>query len=276
MARTTETILAAMVASKESTSELNVLSSTSSKSLWRLIYSTVASAISLHEQLWDNYVSELDYMKLTTKPQTSAWWRDKLLNHYQYNEVSALGELVVNADYTIDYLINDNPSKIIDYVSFTQTGRKVTAKVATSDNAGVPLALDVDQLASVNDYINSYAHLGSLMVAVSYEPDKVNFSLSIEYTAGTNVVTLQSAITTTIEDYLRNLPYGGQIDLQNLTFLIRTNHEAVLRVDYLVATCTTAVANVTTDMLLVANQRHETEAGYAILDPSPVFTFVAK
>ncbi len=217
--RTTQEIYNSLIQIKNADSNLDDLNSTSATALWSLYLFIVAAGISFFEQVLALFVADLEYQKDTTPIYTAQWWRDRMINFYQFSATDPnIGQVKVNDNFEIFYETEDEAARIIEYCAVTQENqsRQVTIKVAKDNGSGQPEVLSIDEQASATSFVGSVQGAGLLISTVSFPGDKLFVDIDIYYDGQFAETTTRDNVNNAIIDYLNNIEFDGGVRELNL------------------------------------------------------------
>jgi len=215
MARKLETIQASIYADIQAHPELAAANSTSRRAIWRLFADTMAAAILLFEQILDVFKSEVNATINASTPATAAWLTNKVFS-FQYSDTNP--QVVEVNDLVASYPVVDDSLKIITRCSVvTSVANRVIVKVAKNEP---PEALASLELSALQGYVNTIGVAGVSYFCYSTDSDKLYINADIYY-EGQYSSTIQGTVINSIEQYLANLPFNGQLKLSDLEFAIR-------------------------------------------------------
>jgi hypothetical protein len=220
MATSIDQIQAEMITAKEANPDLAALNSTSKVSIWRLITFVVATAIFTLEKLFDLHKAETAAKLVLLKPHTARWYRQKALA-FQHGYA-----LVTDADYYDNTGISDavvEASKIIKYSAVTEAANesRVIIKIATEAD-GVLSPISLPQKQSFDTYIAEIKDAGVNISVINFLPDKLYLNMRIFYdplvldAQGNSIINGGKPVEAAIMDYLKNLPFNGELVLAHL------------------------------------------------------------
>jgi hypothetical protein len=219
MARSIEVIYNEILNIKNQQSELASLTSTSNTAIFKLIFYVQAVVISIHEQLWDLFKEDLEYIKNTAPIMSELWWIDKLTNFYQYDNTDiSKGVLKIDNSFVPYYEITDDTKKIIKFTAVKQSdnSRQVNIKIAKADSDNNPVQLTVDELNSVKSFVNSLQAAGLYINVISFPPDLLKLNINIYFDGQYVQSNVLSEVKASIRGYLQKLKFDGTIQLIKL------------------------------------------------------------
>lgn len=214
MARTIAEIQAQIIATVQADATLSGLNSTSATAIWRLWTYVVASAIWVHESLWDAFKVEVAAIAANLKPHTLLWYRNKALA-YQHG-----GTLVAGEDYYDNTGLDPDDiaaQKIIKQAAVTETtDGLLTIKVA-KESGGQLAPLSGGETAAVAAYFGDIKDAGVVLNVRSVNADRLRVQVDVYYDPTILSATgerLDGQAATPVQDaakaYLRNLPFDGE------------------------------------------------------------------
>lgn len=220
MARSIAQIQAEIIAAKEGKPELAALTSTSKSAVWLSFTFIIAYAISLLEVLFDTHKAETDSALALLKPHTARWYRQKALA-FQFG-FALIPDTDLYDNTNVDENIIDD-SKIIKYAAVTEpnTESRVIIKIAT-ENGGVLSPLTNIQKQSFDSYIAEIKDAGVNITVINFLPDRLYLTMRIFYdplvldAQGNSIIDGGKPVEEAIEEYLKTLPFDGQLVLAHL------------------------------------------------------------
>lgn len=217
MARSIQTILAAMDAEQAAQTDLSSLNSTSNSAIYTLWKYIVAAQMFLQETLWDIYKKDLETIISKAAVGTAAWLQDKVLK-FQYDSITPQN-VVVDSNFAINYPTIDTTKQIITRCAVNRTSqRTVLVKVAKSEP---PVALSSLELSSLAGYLDDISFAGVNYIVTSLNSDKLYLKANIYYD-GQYAATISDAVITAINTYLEALPFDGKVRLLSIVDAIQS------------------------------------------------------
>lgn len=250
---------------------LNDLTTKSNVALWRLWAYITATAINIHEQLWDVFKGEIKAMTYGAIYGTPAWYEKQALQFQ-------LGDPLLIKDDKATYEKIDPDKKIIKKVAVTEIeiegndgeyqGNFLTLKVAKED-AGVLAPLDDgSELTFFKEYIRLLKPAGIKIHIISLLPDRLRIACTVYYNPLYEIGDVKKAVREAVENYLLHLDFDGIVYIQKITDAIQ-QVDGVENVSLL-----QCQANVGTDVReFTAAGTYETAAGYIVLKDEEGDTF---
>lgn len=220
MARTIQDIQQEILAAKEAEPHLSDLNSTSKTAIWRLWTYITAFAIWTLEKLFDQHRKEVSEALSELKPHTARWYRNKALA-FQYGfDLLEDSDKFDNQERTEDEI---NNSKIIKYAAVTeaQTESRLIVKIAT-EQGGELQPISQGQKASFDTYLNEIKDAGVRITTINYLPDILQLQMKIYRDPlvidenGMSILTGEKPVEKAIENYLKKLPFDGELVLAHL------------------------------------------------------------
>jgi hypothetical protein len=263
MARSIDTIYNQILSTKNLQTELDGLTSNSNTAIFKLIFFVHAVVINIHEQYFDLFKKDLEYIKATTPTMSEAWWIDKLLNFFQYDNIDTdKGVLKINNTFIPFYTTTDATKRIIKFCAVKQTenSRQVNIKLAKSDVDNNPIQLSNDELQSAKSFVNSLQASGLFINTISFSPDILKLNINIYFDGQYIQSNVLSNVKTAIKNYLKNLKFDGTIQLIKMIDVIQ-NVEGVK--DILI---NSAEGLAVDEAYTIFNRVYNAKAGYASLN----------
>ena len=183
-------------------------------SLENIWFSIIASAIWALESLFDAFREDVD-AKIATAVLASIPWYHKIALEFQYGD-----ELVFDEETQQFVYPELHPNKqVVKYAACRDVGGGVYVLAAGANSAGTPVALDADVLTAFESYLNQRKPAGVIIEVGSYAADRVRVYADVQYNpqvinaAGELVEdTSVRPVDAAINDYLRNIEYGGVLN----------------------------------------------------------------
>lgn len=208
MARSTQDIFDSLLQEKQQMKVLDVLSSTSSTSIWRLLLYVVAFCMHTLEVLWDQYKFEVDAEIDAMLPHRAKWYRDKVLLFMKDTT------LVPDTDkYDTSAMSEDDitAARVVKHAAVTEAkdSSRLTIKVA-GENSGKRAPIGAAEQTQLQAYIQEIKDAGVLFDLVNIAPDYFKCELDIFYNAMKDPTTVQYDCEQAIRNYIENLPFNGE------------------------------------------------------------------
>ncbi len=220
MARTIQEIQQEIIRIKESEPHLSELNSTSKTAIWRLWVYITAFIIHTLELIFDTHKAEITEALKQQKPHTARWYRNKALA-FQYGfDLQPESDLFNNEGKTEDEISN---SKVVKYSAVTESEveSRLIIKIAT-EKAGELTPISSEQKTAFDTYINEIKDAGVRVTTINYLPDVLKLRMRIYYDPlvldknGQSILTAEKPVEKAIKEYLKNLPFDGELVLVHL------------------------------------------------------------
>lgn len=228
MNKTFNDFLAELIAEKETKKALEGLSSTSMVSIWRQLFEVVAWVLFNFALALQNHLQEIKDLIAEQKVFNLKRYRFEALR-FQYGF-----DLIEDSDqFKTTY--NDNgviveasdeqieASKIVKYAACSrviEAGRpKIVMKIAPGN---IETIFSNDVMTAFGKYIEEIAPAGDFVSIINYLPDILKFSFQIKYDAqillpnGMHIISGNFPVQDAIENFLKNLPFNGELSQQKL------------------------------------------------------------
>lgn len=213
MARTIQEIQDGMIATIQSDSTLQNLSSTSSTALWRLITRVVATAIAAFENILDIFKSEINESIATLKPHGLRWYRQKALDFQLGYDLPEDATEYDNTGLDEDEV---GDAQVVEYAAVTDLNGTLIVKV-NQEVGAAPSPLSSAAYDAFEEYINEVKDAGVEIIVLSTDADSVKITVDVYYDPqilnssgqrvdGSDNTPIQNAIT----EYLKEIPYDGK------------------------------------------------------------------
>jgi hypothetical protein len=220
MARTIQEIQTLIFQAKAQEPALNELNSTSKVAIWRLWVYIIAVAIWSLEKLFDQHRADIDKRLAELKPHTARWYRSKALA-FQYGfDLLPDSDKFNNQGHTEEAI---EASKIVKYSAVIESkneGRLIVKIAGEQGNTLQPIT-DVQKQA-FEAYLQEIKDAGVRLSVVNYQPDVLHLQMKIVYdplvldSNGQSIIHATKPVETAIKDYLKRLPFNGELVLAHL------------------------------------------------------------
>lgn len=183
---------------------------------WRLMLWVVATAIWVHEMLWDIFRAEVDVLVANAPSGTPRWYVNQAL---AYQEGYALAEV----DGVFKYPLIDPEAQIIKRAAIVESAGMCVLKVAREE-AGAIVPLLPAQVGPFAAYIDAIKFAGTIINILTDVPDKLKVAYDVYYDP--LVMMPNGALITdpgvfpvvdAIQQYISNLPFDGRLVLTAMT-----------------------------------------------------------
>ncbi len=225
MARSIQDIQTEILQAKANEPALAELNSTSKTAIWRLWVYITAFAIWTLEKLFDQHKKEFSEALSELKPHTARWYRNKALA-FQYGfdlleDSDKFSPLTPEGEtYSEEQIAN---SRIVKYSAVTEseTESRLIVKIAT-EQGGELMPITSEQKASFEAYMNEIKDAGVRITVISYPADRLRLGFKIVRNPlvidenGNNIITGANPVQEAIGNYLKNLPFNGELSLMRL------------------------------------------------------------
>lgn len=225
MARSIQEIQELILQGKAQEPALESLNSTSKTAIWRLWVYIIAVAIWSLEKLFDLHRADIDQRLAELKPGTAKWYHSKALA-FQYGfDLLPDSDKFNNIGHSQEQIEN---SKVIKYCAVTDapTESRIVIKIATEQNEELT-PVTAHQQEAFSRYINEIKYAGVYVTILNNAPDILKLSIRIVRNplildeSGRNVTSGKHTVKEVIKDYLKKLPFNGELSLQALTDVIQ-------------------------------------------------------
>ena len=220
MARTIQEIQELIYQAKAQEPALNELNSTSKVAIWRLWVYIIAVAIWSLEKLFDLHRADIDKRLAELKPHTARWYRSKALA-FQYGfDLFTDSDKFNNTGHTEEQI---EASKIVKYSAVVESPNEGRLIVKIAGEQGEQLQPITDaQKQAFEAYLQEIKDAGVRLSVVNYQPDVLHLQMKIVYdplvldSNGQSIIHATKPIETAIKDYLKRLPFNGELVLAHL------------------------------------------------------------
>ncbi|WP_423912544.1 nucleotidyltransferase [Capnocytophaga gingivalis] len=220
MARTIQEIQTLILQAKAQEPALNELNSTSKVAIWRLWVYIIAVAIWSLEKLFDLHRADIDRRLSELKPHTARWYRSKALA-FQYGFDFLPDSDKFNITGHTEEAIE--ASKIVKYSAVIESKNEGRLIVKIAGEQGEQLQPITDaQKQAFEAYLQEIKDAGVRLSVVNYQPDILHLQMKIVYdplvldSNGQSIIHATHPVETAIKDYLKRLPFNGELVLAHL------------------------------------------------------------
>lgn len=220
MSRSITEIQTEILKAKQSEPALDSLNSSSKVAIWRLWTYITAFVIYTLELIFDEHKKEVHLALSELKPHTARWYRNKALA-FQYGfDLIEDSDKFDNKGRTEDEISN---SKIVKYSAVTESEAesRLIVKIATEEG-GELQPINQGQKTAFDVYINEIKDAGVRISVINYLPDILKLQMKIYRDPlvlnenGQSIITGEKPVEKAIGEYLKNLPFNGELVLAHL------------------------------------------------------------
>ena len=220
MARTIQEIQTLILQAKAQEPALSELNSTSKVAIWRLWVYIIAVAIWSLEKLFDQHRADIDKRLAELKPHTARWYRSKALA-FQYGfDLLPDSDKFNNQGHTEEAI---EASKIVKYSAVIESKNEGRLIVKIAGEQGEQLQpITEPQKQAFEAYLSEIKDAGVRLSVVNYQPDILHLQMKIVYDPlvldgnGQSIIHATKPVETAIKDYLKRLPFNGELVLAHL------------------------------------------------------------
>ena len=194
--------------------------SSSKVAIWRLWVYIVSFCIWTLETIFDTHSNDVDKRLSGLKPHTPRWYRNMALA-FQYGfdllEDSPFFDNGNKTDAEIE------ASKVIKYSAVTEleAESRLIIKIAT-ETGDILSPVNTEQLNNFKAYIAEVKDAGVSVTIINYLPDRLRLNMRLVRDAlvldsnGMNRQEGNFPVNEVINEFLKNLPFNGQLSIQKL------------------------------------------------------------
>lgn len=217
MAESTDEILDGIVYEKNNNDHLkNKLTDDSSTSVWKSIYYTFATAIRSLQLILDKFKDEIQKLIDNQIVGTLPWYVQEAKKFQSGFNLKADGTYD-NTGKTDAEIAN---SKIVSFAAATESDtREIVVKVY-----GENIRLTTAEVSNVQSYMDTIKFAGTSVLVTSKDADVLELDMTLYRTSpyqisteGFSIVDGKEVINSTINAYLKQLPYNGRLTVQELS-----------------------------------------------------------
>ncbi|MFJ1492534.1 nucleotidyltransferase [Capnocytophaga canis] len=225
MARSIQDIQEQIYQAKASEPALNELNSTSKTAIWRLMIYIVSVAIWTLEKLFDLHTADIDDKLARLKPGTARWYHSKTLA-FQYGFNLLPDSDKFNNQNSSEEAIDN--SRIIKYAAVVDVPEesRLVIKIATEQGGELKPVTD-QQMEAFSRYINEIKYAGVHVTILNNQPDILKLNIRIVRNPlilddrGMNITSAKMTVQDAIKNFMKKLPFDGELSLQALTDVIQ-------------------------------------------------------
>lgn len=185
-------------------------------SLESIIFYIIATCCHVMECLFDRHREDVDD-KISRALVASVPWYYKMARQFQY------GDALIFDDATSQYRypIIDESKQLVRYVAVRDRGTSIQI-LASADKDGIPSPLSNDVLAAFKQYLSRVKIAGVVLNVRSLPADSLQIHVTVKVdpliisTSGIRISDGVRPVETTINDYLRDITYGGTFNKTKL------------------------------------------------------------
>lgn len=228
MNKTFEDILNEMLKAKAANPLLSDIDTESKVSIWRQILIVVAWCIFNFQNALNLFLQEIKDLIANQKVFNLRRYRFESLRFQygfdlQYESDQFKTSYNENGSEVIADQEKIDASKIIKYAACNRVvdnGRaKIVIKIAPQNLNDI---FPAEVMTSFSKYMEEIAPSGDYVTIINYLPDLLKFAIKIKYdpmvltASGMNILTAGYPVQVAIENFLKNLPFNGELSLQRL------------------------------------------------------------
>lgn len=228
MNKTFEEIFAELQTAKNSNSILSEIESTAKTAIWRQIFEVIAWVIFNFMAAARLHLQEINDLIASQKVFNLRRYRYEALR-FQYGF-----DLIDDTDQFKPTFIDNGveiiadaekieESKIVKYAACSRVidnGRaKIVMKIAPENMEDI---FPNEVMTAFSKYIEEISPAGDHVTIINYLPDWLKFSFIVKYDPmvlldnGMNILTAKYPVQEAIENFLKNLPFNGELSVQKL------------------------------------------------------------
>lgn len=226
MARTQQSIYDSMTSAYTSTmqstfditvnTDIFLPSNWSMYNLIGMMFWVAAGAISVFEQLYDQFTNQTEALIAIAAPQTPLWLQNMALNVFQYDATTPQFIQFSETDIAPYYPTVDVSKRIVTQAAVIPGGFGTTKiLVAKGGSTPVPLTTGVGgEKDALQSFFNTLDVPGINVNVISDPADKIYVSGTVNYNAQYAAI-IQTNVVAAIKSYLRAIPTTGIISINS-------------------------------------------------------------
>ena len=172
------------------------------------------------EKLFDQHRADIDKRLAELKPHTARWYRSKALA-FQYGfDLLPDSDKFNNQGHTEEAI---EASKIVKYSAVIESKNEGRLIVKIAGEQGEQLQpITEPQKQAFEAYLQEIKDAGVRLSVVNYQPDILHLQMKIVYdplvldSNGQSIIHATKPVETAIKDYLKRLPFNGELVLAHL------------------------------------------------------------
>lgn len=214
----------------EITGEADFDATFSPVSVESILFHIFAATAYVIERMFDQFRADVDERIDANIIPTIRWYHSSALA-FQYGDA-----LVYDPEkYQFRYSTTDESKRLVKYVAVKDRGGSIQILVS-GESYGVPTPLSGDVLTAFKAYMNSIKIAGVILAIQSIQADNIRINMSIQVdpmminAAGVKLSDGSKPIITAINNYLKNIEYGGKFNKMKLVDAVQ-NVEGVLDIE---------------------------------------------
>lgn len=226
MNKTLAEIFSEMEGAKNGNAILSTLDSTSKTSIWRLLFEVISWSILNFQNAVGLHLQEIKDLIANQKVFNLRRYRSEALR-FQYgfdlqNESDQFKPTY--EDNGIEIIATSQQiedSKIIKYAACNRVIDNGRAKIVMKIAPGIlDEIFPADVMQAFAKYMEEISPAGDHLTIINYLPDMLKFSFKIKYDPmvlladGMNIITAKYPVQEAIENFLKNLPFNGELSVQ--------------------------------------------------------------
>ncbi|WP_163444994.1 nucleotidyltransferase [Flavobacterium columnare] len=278
MARTEKEIHDQILNELYTSSVLDIQAPLSSASLFYRFTRINAAVIQTFEKLMDTHKTQIDTAIYEYKPGTPRWYRNMALAFQFGFKLLQDDDQFDNSGATPEDI---EASKIVKYCSVKEglESSKVILKVAGEQGDNLR-KLTNDEITSFTAYMKEVSYAGVKLLIINNPADKIQLKMDVYIDPllidgnGTNIRTGAKTVEKALGNYLKNLPFDGELVVNDLIATLR-KVEGVVNVN--ITTIQSSYMDLTTNVykpFSAINVKVIPLAGYFEIDNQSVFSYV--
>ena len=190
-----------------------------------IIFDSIAYFYVLIAQLFDTHTAQIDHAIKQQKSGTANWYKTKALA-FQYGfDLVTDSDMYDNTIYTDDQI---EASKIVKYCAVNESNEsnRLVIKVAT-EQGGILQPLIGDANDSFTAYMQEIKYAGVKIAIVNNPADKLRLQMVVYrdplvlYANGSSILNADKPVETAIKNYMKALPFNGELVLNDLIFALK-------------------------------------------------------
>lgn len=215
-----------MVEAKERQPSLEGLTSTSKTSTWRMMFYIMAFSVEQLAQLFRLHRSEIDEKISVQKTHRLPWIQKMYMNFQDGFSLLPETDRFDNTNATEEEI---SASKIIKYCAVNESTlqREVIIKIATETN-NVLSPLPSEKMEAIYEYTKRIKGAGVPYRIINYLPDELRLNIRIFRdpivinAAGMDIRTARKPIEEALQEFMKELPFDGELRIQDLSNKLET------------------------------------------------------
>ena len=192
---------------------LSGLTSTSTTAIWNLFCYIFATSEATEEQLYDQFVTEVETLVANGAPATANWIQSQAFNFQYSSSTPQIPQLSTTTFAPYWPVVNPSLRIITNCSVTTNVLGGVNVLVATGEPTPAPLT--APQLNAFQAFLNYVGTAGIVYNAVSLYPDLISTAATVYYNGSYSAV-IQANLLAAYTSLLASIPFSGVLKMSQI------------------------------------------------------------